>query len=375
MKIRFSYRKIDKNEKKQLKELVARGEESLEPLLSNYDPEAVVLDGAIEKHAKRQLYRARLKLHLPHKTLAAVEESDSAASCLNGVFAELRRQLERYKHLSRNDHLWKRPRRRAQLRSLLKESTTTDEQEMRRSFMNLVRPHLEELYHFIRRELAYHQALEDLSPADAGPDEILDSTLVRAYERFPQRPEHLELLPWLTSLALEVIGEEMEAHRVRERRVATEEREPETPMDVTDGIDTEIYEFYQPDEVIRLEDVIPNPESPIPEEAEALLERNLLVQEVLALLPRRWRQALVLVDVHEMQETEVAGILGCSQDELAEMRRCAERFMREWLAQRLGPDEIEDTTTEELLGSPLREPLPDELEAEILEKFMPMEAE
>ena len=146
-------------------------------------------------------------------------------------------------------------------------------------------------------------------------------------------------------------------------------------MDVTDDIDTEIYEFYQPDEVIRLEDVIPNPESPIPEEAEALLERNLLVQEVLALLPRRWRQALMLVDVHDMQETEVAEILDCSSEELAEMRRCAERFMREWLAQRLGPDEIEDTTTEELLGSPLREPLPDELEAEILEKFMPMEAQ
>jgi DNA-directed RNA polymerase specialized sigma24 family protein len=240
--------------------------------------------------------------------------------------------------------------------------------------MNLVRPHLEELYHFIRRELAYHRALGDLAPSDATADEILDSTLVRGYERFPQRPQHLEVLPWLTGLALEVLEEEMAAHRVRERRVATEEREPETPMDVTDDIDTEIYEFYQPDEVVRLEDVLPNPESPIPEEAEALLERNLLVQEVLALLPRRWRQALMLIDVHEMKEEQAGDILGYGSDELKRVRQCAESFMREWLAQRLGKDEIEDTTTEELLGTPLREPLPDELEAEILEKFMPLEA-
>ncbi len=373
MKTRFSYRKLDKNEKKALRPLVQEGQASLETLLGDQDGDAVVLDGAVEKHGRRQLYRARLTLRLPHKTIAAVEEADSAAGVIHAVFAEVRRQLERYKHLSRHDHLWKRPRRRAELRALLK-AGSAEEQDLRRSYMELIRPHLGDLYGFIRRELAYHQALGDLSPADATADEILDSTIVRGYERFRSRPEHLEILPWLTGLALEVIGEEMEAHRIRERRVATEEREPETPMDVTDDLDTEIYEFYQPDEVVRLEDILPNPESPIPEEAEALLQRNLLVQEVLALLPRRWRQALVLVDVDDMDEAQVAEILDCSAEELAAMRRCAESFMREWLAQRMGPDEIEDTTTQELLGTPLQEPLPEELEAEILEKFMPMEA-
>jgi len=373
MKTRFAYRKLDKNEKKALKSVVQENQNALETLLAGYDPDTVLLDGAIEKHTKRQLYRARLKLHLPHKTLAAVEEADSAPGVIHAVFAELRRQVERHKHLARNDHLWKRPRRRAELRALLK-AGTPEEQDLRKTYMTLVRPHLDALYQFIRRELAYHQALGDLSPADAGPDEILDSVLVRGYEGFRDRPDHLEVFPWLTKLALEVIGEEMEAHRVRERRVATEEREAEGPMEVSDGLDTEIYEFYQPDEVIRLEDVIPNPESPIPEEAEALFQRNLLVQEVLALLPRRWRQALVLTDVNEMAAGDVAEILGCPEEEVDAMRRCAESFMREWLAQRMGPDEIEDTTTRELIGTPLQEPLPDELEAEILEKFMPMEA-
>ncbi|RTZ73501.1 MAG: hypothetical protein DSZ00_06320 [Gammaproteobacteria bacterium] len=144
-------------------------------------------------------------------------------------------------------------------------------------------------------------------------------------------------------------------------------------MDVTDDFDTEYYEFHQPDEVIRMEDILPNPESPIPEEAEEIRKRNLLVHDVLALLPKRWRHALVLMDIHGLSESVSAEVVGVDPDQLRQMRTCAESFMREWLAQRIGPDKIEDTTTQELLGSPLREPLPEELEAEILEKFMPME--
>lgn len=373
MNFQFSYRKIDKNEKKALRELVEKELETLREILGSLDSDATRLEGAIEKHGNKELYRARLKLHLPGKTLAALEESHESSVVIREVFAELRRQVERFKHLAKNDYLWKRPRRRAELRALLKEKAAGDTADRRKEYIELIQPHLPELYHFIRREVAYHQAVEDLSPSDAGPDEILDATIVRGYEDFGARPERLEVFPWLTKLALEVIREEIEAHQVRTRRVPTEDRAPEDPMDVTDDFDTEYYEFHQPDEVIRMEDIIPDPESTIPEEAEAIRERNLLVHDVLALLPKRWRHALVLMDIHGLSEAVSAEVIGIDLDQLGQMRACAESFMREWLAQRISSDEIEDTTTRELLGSPLREPLPDELEAEILEKFMPME--
>ena len=373
MNHQFSYRKIDKQQKKALRELVRDEVAALENHLGSFDSDAVRLEGAIEKHGRKELYRVRLRLHLPGKSLAALEEADNAPGAIREAFAELRHQVDKFKHLARNDHLWKRPRRRAELREMLKGAGVPgDSEEQRKLYVELIQPHLPELFHFIRRELAYHQALGDLSPSDVRPEEVLDAAVVRGYGRFAERPEHLEVLPWLTGIALEVIGEEIEAHRVRERRVATEAPAPSDPMDVTDDEDTEIYEFYQPDEQIRMEDILPDPESPIPEEAEAIRERNLLVQEVLALLPRRWRHALVLMDVHDMKPEEVTEILGLDAAELDRLRGCAERFMREWLAQRLGPDEIEDATTLDLLGTPLREPLPEELEAEILEKFMPM---
>ncbi|WP_419612324.1 sigma factor-like helix-turn-helix DNA-binding protein, partial [Thiolapillus sp.] len=111
------------------------------------------------------------------------------------------------------------------------------------------------------------------------------------------------------------------------------------------------------------------------EEAEVLRERSLLIHRALAYLPPTWRQALLLADVHGMRESEVADILGQTSEQLQRLRNCAEFFMRDWLSQYLSGEELipEQANTADLLGSPLREALPDELRAEILEKIMPLE--
>ncbi len=370
MNIRFSYRRIDNNEKKLLKNTVKESSDSLREVLGSFDGDAVRLEGAVERHGNKSLYRARLKLHLPGKTLVALEEADDGNAVVRQAFAELRRQVERFKHLARNDHLWKRPRRRAQLRNQLSGSTGSD-REQQKDYADLVKPHLPELYHFIRRELAYHQALGDLSPSDIRADEVLDAAVVRGLEAFGERPQHLEILPWLAGMALQVIQEEMDARQVRDRRVSTEDFAPADAMDISDDEDTRMYEFYQPDEVIRMEDIIPDPESSNPEQAEAIRERAILVHRTLALLPPAWRHALVLADVHGMKESELADILHQTPERLQQTRACAEAFMRDWLGQRLTRGELDQASTGELLGSPLREPLPEELEAEILEKIMP----
>ncbi len=371
MNIRFSYRKIDKNEKKQLRETIREASSALEEMLGSFNNDATELEGAVERHGNHTLYRARLKLHLPGRTLVALEEADDGNTVIRQAFAELRRQAERFKHLARNDYLWKRPKRRAELRNKL--TGDSDDRAQRKTYLELVQPHLPELYHFIRRELAYRQSVGELSPSDIGADEVLDAIIARGFDSFSNRPRHLEILPWLTGLALDIIQEEVDAHRVRERRVSTEDFAPTDAMDISDDEDTEIHEFYQPDEVIRMEDILPDPESENPEQVEAIRERALLVHRTLALLPPRWRQAMVLAHVHGMKETELAEILGQSGEQLQQLQTCAEAFMREWLAQHLAQEDIDQASTAELLGSPLREPLPEELETEILEKILPVE--
>ncbi len=372
MNIRFSYRRIDDNEKKQLKETVNKDSNGIREVLGKFDSDAVRLEGAVEKHGSKALYRARLKLHLPGKTLVALEEADNGNAAIRQAFAELRRQVKRFKHLAKNDYLWKRPKRRVELRSQLSGSADLD-REQYKEYADLVKPHLPEVYHFIRRELAYHQSLGELSPADIRAEEVLDAVVARGLEGLSNRPRHLEILPWLTGMALEIIQEEMHASRIRRRRVSTEDLAPTDPMDISDDEDTRMYEFYQPDEIIRMEDIIPNPESNNPEEAEAIRERALLVHHALSLLPPPWRHTLVLADVHGMKMSELAEILHETPEQLQQLRTCAEAFMRDWLGQHMVQDDLEQTTTRELLGSPLREPLPEELQAEILEKIIPLE--
>ena len=370
MNTHFSYRRIDNNEKKRLRDAVREGSNAIREVLGSFDSDAVRLEGAVERHGHKSLYRARLTLHLPGKTLVALEEADNGNAVIRQAFAELRRQVERFKHLARNDYLWKRPKRRAKLRSQLSGGAGSNGQQ-RTDYADLVKPHLPELYHFIRRELAYRQAVGDLSPADIRADEVLDAAIARGLEALDDRPQHLEILPWLTRMALQVIQEETATHKIRERRVSTEDIAPEDAMNVSDDEDTRMYEFYQPDELIRMEDIIPDPESSDPEQAETLRERALLVQRTLALLPPAWRHALVLADVHGMKESELADILEQTPEALQQIRSCAEAFMREWLGQQLAGEALDQASTGELLGSPLREPLPEELEAEILDKIMP----
>ncbi|WP_456403878.1 HPF/RaiA family ribosome-associated protein [Thiolapillus sp.] len=371
MNIRFSYRKIDKNEKKTLRETVGEAAAALEEILGSFDTDATELEGLVERHSNRTLYRARLKLHLPGKTLVALEEADAGNAAIQQAFSELRRQVERFKHLTTNDYLWKRPRRRVELRSKL--VGNDDDREQRKGYVELVQPHLPELYHFIRRELAYRQSLGDLSPADIRADEVLDAVVARGFDTFSNRPRRLEILPWLTGMALSILQEEVEAHRIRERRVSMEAFAPTDAMDISDDEDTRMYEFYQPDEVIRMEDIIPDPESDDPEQVEAMRERSLLVHGILSLLPPVWRQALVLMDVHGMQESELAEILEQTPEQLQKLRSCAEAFMRDWLSQHIAAEELDRVSTAKLLGSPLREPLPEELQTEILKTIMPLE--
>ncbi|WP_456413790.1 HPF/RaiA family ribosome-associated protein [Thiolapillus sp.] len=371
MDIRFSYRKIDKNEKKILRETVGEAAAALQGILGGFDTDVTELEGVVERHANRALYRARLKLHLPGKTLVALEEAGDGNAAIRQAFSELRRQVERFKHLAKNDYLWKRPRRRAELRSKL--AGNDDGREQRKAYVALVQPHLPELYHFIRRELAYRQSLGDLSPADIRADEVLDAVVARGFDTFSNRPRHLEILPWLTGMALAILQEEVEAHRIRERRISMEAFAPTDAMDISDDEDTRMYEFYQPDEVIRMEDIIPDPESDDPEQVAAMRERSLLVHGILALLPPMWRQTLVLTDVHGMQESELAEILEQTPEQLQRLRSCAEAFMREWLSQHMAGEELDQLSTARLLGTPLREPLPEELQSEVLKTILPLE--
>jgi len=359
-----TYRHLDKAEKAKARQAIkAYADKDLSPLLQHFGDELVRLHALVERHTRRRLYRTSLQLQLPRKVLVAREEGEDIELVLRDAFAELARQLKKYKSLRNNEPLWQRPARRRQLRELTKGGDRSEQQGL---FRDLIKSHLKGLYNFVRREIAYLTASGELLPGQVTPDDVVDDVVVRAYAQQSEQPASLALEHWLRKLALEVLDEQV-ARRLPAARLVS----LETPVDSEiEEDDEQLYEFYQPDEALRLEDLVVSPEAAAPESVLARYEQALRSQQLLAWLPRPWRQVVVLADVEGLSDTEIAAVMGIPAEMVASLRHFAEAYLRAKLRDGgyTAPEEGEEPEAGWVLD-PLSIDLPGEVEEEILAKF------
>lgn len=359
-----TYRHLDKPEKAKARQAIkAHVDKDLTPLLQHFDSELVRLHGLVERHTKRRLYRASLQLRLPRKVLAAREEGEDIELVLREAFAELARQLKKHKSLLNNESLWRRPARRRQLRELARGGGRTEEQQA--LFRDLIKSHLKGLYNFVRREIAYLTASGELLPGQVTPDDVVDDVVVRAYAQQSERPAKLALEHWLRQLALTVLDEQV-ARRLPSARLVSLETPVESEIEEDDE---QLYEYYQPDEALRLEDLIVSPEASAPESALARYELALRSQQLLAWLPRPWRQVVVLADVDGLNDDEIAEVLGIPATMVATLRQFAEAYLRTKLRDGGYAAPAEEAPEGGWVLDPLTIDLPGEIEEDILAKF------
>jgi len=325
MRLHVSYQGLDKAEKKSLKPLIREQAERLEHKLGPLAEKDASIKATLQKHnQKKDLYRFGATLHVLHKIISADEEGSEPAVLVRKVFDELERQALRYKSRLKNEHAWKRKNRRQKL-DLRAEAAATGEQELAAEdpadWFRLVQPHLDDLYDFARREITYLQAMDDLRPDDILPDELVDAVLVASWEQRADKPEDLDLRAWLHQLAIDQLDREVEQSRQRRLAISTEE------VIEDEDIDTDLYEFYQPDEVLKVEDLIGVPEQ-LPEiEAKQVLLEQQRAQPAVAQLPATWRRAALLHHAAGFEPEVVAAIL---RQELAVVRQLlsmAEQFL------------------------------------------------
>jgi RNA polymerase sigma-70 factor (ECF subfamily) len=206
----------------------------------------------------------------------------------------------------------------------------------RQRFMSLVRERLSELYDYVRHELAAREAVGNLVPDDLTPDDVVDDVILRAYREFVRNPEEQPGDDWLRRLAKERIRSEVRRRRwEREHGMHIEDDIPETsPSEDAAMLGEQILYFHQPDEDLRVEDVIQDPSAPVPGDDDDDDERRALrrcVDVALAELPRLWRRTLVLRHMKGLTIGEIARVLHLPE---AEVRRTAAQA-RAFLRQRL----------------------------------------
>jgi RNA polymerase sigma factor (sigma-70 family) len=193
--------------------------------------------------------------------------------------------------------------------------------------------HLSDLYNFVRREIAGRQALGDLLAGELTPEEIVDETAVAAIERFDSRPADLKFEGWLWQLALDAIRRRAEEIKIERETLMRLEDDgwAATSAAAACAAEDEIYEYYQPDERLRLEDLIADERVPTPEETVARRDLQQYVNQTLASLPRRWREAFVLYSVEGKTLEETARVLRLPVDAVRRNVEMAREYLRERL--------------------------------------------
>jgi RNA polymerase sigma factor (sigma-70 family) len=317
----------------QMDKLLNRLLVKLDKQLVRFGDDVVYLHGTLEKHPTRARYRISLVLHLPGRTLATQEEQPDPESTLREAFLELERQLKKHKAFLRNDHLWKRPARREEIRRQEKIEPIPAEDRQKELFFDLIQPHLKKLQNFVRHEIDYFEATGDLTSGELNPQAVVDAVILRASNEFNERSTHVEIDGWLVKLARDYLRAEVRRRRKeRELTVHLEEDVPETPPEeqvVTLG--DEILDFYQPDEDLRLEDVVPDSNAPQPDEELRKRDFQRYISQALAQLPRTWRDAFVLHHVHEFSLKDIAEITGQSEVDVKRQLEKAREFLRQKL--------------------------------------------
>lgn len=284
----------------------------------------------VEEISAHKLYHVSITIELPGRTLVAKKETHDLEGGIKEAFAEIQRQLEDYKSSVRGEHFWKQFTRREEIR---RQKSHTPPSELSETFFAVISPHLDRLKQFVRHVLSFAEARGDLPRGALAPEDIVDATLVQAYSEFVLNPTPGNIQAWLIRLATrQLAGEIKQAKFDREHTVHIEEDIPETPpAEEVVTLGDEILDFYQPDEDLKMEDIVPDVEIPTPEQEVEQKELRLCVRGAFATMPRDWRRVSLLYHIQGLTVEEIARFIERPESEVTRMLDEARDYLRQRL--------------------------------------------
>lgn len=131
-------------------------------------------------------------------------------------------------------------------------------------FFSLVARHLEQLSDFVRHQI--------LTTGELTPDDVIDEVLLRAYREFDGNVDEHTLHRRLTALVRETLEAAANSARAWRRRTPARLGTdiPDTPPhEWVTTLGDERLDYWEPDEDLKLEDLVPDLETPTPEDEAA----------------------------------------------------------------------------------------------------------
>ena len=332
--------------------------QKLGKFLTAYRPDLIHLHGSID-HKARTGYSVSLNLRLPTGQMAAQEQGPTLQPAIKVAFAELTSQLKRHKQLIRNEHRWRRTRRRGrgpvtELQETVEQVVSGESKPQPRKpvassgnhdgligadafnsaslFQSDVRQfisgNLKRLQNFVERELRFREDNGELAANAVSADEVMDEVVVSALST-EQAPDGIATERWIYRLALDAI-----------QRLASENADGESDVHFEEPVgtpnvqatDEELLQYRQPGESHNREDFL-NTGVTNPEDAAAQDEMVEQLEAALRGARVEERHAFVLYTIEGFTLPEIARVMERQDEQVKRLIQSA----REQVIKRLPP--------------------------------------
>ena len=287
----------------------------LETLLKNFNPDLVFLKIDLEGNEKNKMYTTYLKLDLRSKVLKAKKSAKNLHLSTREAFNALFREVKKFKEFLRHEPDYRRKRYQESAEKSVVSLSLNE--ELKESYRNLIQSILPKLINFTRRELRSKSFFSDRDPSGILVKEIIDEAIANVASEIQSEFNNRELRRKLYREIMNIIEQKIEG---RHKKPLSLEKE------IYEVDEQDFFEFYQPDETLRLEDILPGQEWPEDQE-----ELKLSLQEILEVLPEDLRQAFTLTQLNDFSPEEVAMIQDKPVEKVKEEIEQARKIIQEKL--------------------------------------------
>jgi len=332
MKVISAFRNLDRHGQQRAPEVIEEEVRQLEPHLARFREDLVRLEVVVSQTRGKTRIQVSLRLQLPSGVIAVQEEGFEIEPVLRKAFADLRHRVDRHVARLKHEPEFKRPARRRKIGALLPPARDAAEAERRALYFGLIENHLDTVYDAVRRELTYLECSGSVPAGYLSVRDIVDATILKGLYRFERRPTEFSVRDWLTQLAFETIeAEAAAARRAVPEDAAPIDAAPEAPAGEPTESNEEMFEFYQPDDVLLLEELIADDGGDDPETAVAKRQDALFLHRAIAGLPALWRRVLFLVDLNDTPLEKASSVLGIAEDDVTRIVQSARDYLRDKL--------------------------------------------
>lgn len=329
MKVIRAFRNLDRHGQQRAPEVIEEEVRQLEPHLVRFREELVRLEVVASQTKGKRRIQVSLRLQLPSGMITAQEEGFEIEPALRKAFADLRHRIDRHVARLKHEPEYKRPARRRRIGAPLAPARDAAEAERRQLFFGLIEDHLDTIYDTVRRELTYLECSGEVPEGYLSVRSLVDATILKGLEKFERRPTEFSIGEWLLKLAFETIDAEARAaRRAVPENAASLEAAPEQPAEDPTEADQEMFEFYQPDDVLLLEDLIADDGGTDPETEANRHEIAMALHRAIADLSPVERRVLYRLHLDDAMVAETADLLGLSEAEVKEIAEKAGETLR-----------------------------------------------